>query len=144
MERHFGKRPIIYTNIEFYNAILAGGAFADYPIWVRSTKHNPAMRYSDRTGSSGNTRQTESCRHRRRSRPQRLRRDQKQWRAFLDGRTRGARRRDVPAPRNRRRSGSLAAATDRIREPDTRIEARAAAPERRSRSKSDMAASSDA
>ena len=48
MERHFGKRPIIYTNIEFYNAILAGGAFADYPIWVRSTKHNPAMRYSDR------------------------------------------------------------------------------------------------
>ena len=48
MERHFGKRPVIYTNIEFYNAILAGGAFADYPIWVRSTKHNPAMRYSDR------------------------------------------------------------------------------------------------
>ena len=48
MERHFGKRPIIYTSIEFYNAILAGGAFADYPIWVRSTKHNPAMRYGDR------------------------------------------------------------------------------------------------
>jgi len=48
MERHFGKRPVIYTDIEFYNAILAGGAFADYPIWVRSTKHNPAMRYSDR------------------------------------------------------------------------------------------------
>ena len=48
MERHFGKRPIIYTNLQFYNAILAGGAFADYPIWVRSTKHNPAMKYSDR------------------------------------------------------------------------------------------------
>jgi lysozyme len=48
MERHYGKRPIIYTNLEFYNAILAGGVFAEYPIWVRSTKHNPAMRYSDR------------------------------------------------------------------------------------------------
>ena len=48
MERHFGKRPIIYTSIDFYRAILSGGAFADYPIWVRSTKHNPALPYGDR------------------------------------------------------------------------------------------------
>jgi lysozyme len=48
MERHFGKRPIIYTTPEFYDAILSGGAFADYPIWVRSTKHNPATHYGDR------------------------------------------------------------------------------------------------
>jgi lysozyme len=48
MERHFGKRPIIYTSVEFYRAILSGGAFADYPIWVRSTKHNPALPYGDR------------------------------------------------------------------------------------------------
>jgi lysozyme len=48
MERHFGKRPIIYTSVDFYRAILAGGAFADYPIWVRSTKHNPAVPYGDR------------------------------------------------------------------------------------------------
>jgi lysozyme len=49
MERHFGKRPIIYTSVDFYRAILDGGAFADYPIWVRSTKHNPAVPYGDRT-----------------------------------------------------------------------------------------------
>ena len=86
MERHFGKRPIIYTNIEFYNAILAGGAFADYPIWVRSTKHNPAMRYSDRDwqfwqyqadgivpGIDGEVDRNV------------FDGDQKQWRAFLDG-----------------------------------------------------------
>jgi lysozyme len=48
MERHFGKRPIIYTSIDFYRAILSDGAFADYPIWVRSTKHNPALPYGDR------------------------------------------------------------------------------------------------
>jgi lysozyme len=48
MERHFGKRPIIYTSVDFYRSILGGGAFADYPIWVRSTKHNPALPYGDR------------------------------------------------------------------------------------------------
>ena len=48
MERHFGKRPIIYTTVDFYEAILSGGAFADYPIWVRSTKHNPAVPYGSR------------------------------------------------------------------------------------------------
>ena len=48
MERHFGKRPIIYTSVDFYQAILADGAFADYPIWVRSTKHHPAVPYGSR------------------------------------------------------------------------------------------------
>ena len=38
MERHYGKRPIIYTTVDFYEAILSDGAFSDYPIWVRSTK----------------------------------------------------------------------------------------------------------
>ncbi len=86
MERHFGTRPVIYTNINFYNAILAGGAFADYPIWVRSTKHNPAMRYSDRDwqfwqyqangivpGIDGEVDRNVFYG------------DQKQWQAFLDG-----------------------------------------------------------
>ena len=58
MERHFGKRPIIYTSVDFYEAILSDGAFSDYPIWVRSTKHHPAVRYGSRPGSSGNTRPT--------------------------------------------------------------------------------------
>ena len=48
MERHYGKRPIIYTTVDFYEAILSDGAFMDYPIWVRSTKHNPAVKYGSR------------------------------------------------------------------------------------------------
>ena len=48
MERHYGKRPIIYTTVDFYEAILSGGAFSNYPIWVRSTKHHPAVKYGSR------------------------------------------------------------------------------------------------
>jgi lysozyme len=48
MERHYGKRPIIYTTVDFYQAILADGAFEDYPIWVRSTKYHPSVRYAGR------------------------------------------------------------------------------------------------
>ena len=48
MERHYGKRPIIYTTLDFYQAILSDGAFMDYPIWVRSTKHHPAVKYGPR------------------------------------------------------------------------------------------------
>ena len=49
MERHYGKRPIIYTTFDFYEAILSDGALMDYPIWVRSTKHHPAVKYGPRT-----------------------------------------------------------------------------------------------
>jgi len=48
MERHYGKRPIIYTTIDFYQAILSDGALTDYPIWVRSTKHHPSVKYGSR------------------------------------------------------------------------------------------------
>ena len=48
MERHYGKRPIIYTTVDFYQAILADGAFMDYPIWVRSTKYHPSVKYGPR------------------------------------------------------------------------------------------------
>jgi lysozyme len=48
MERHYGKRPIIYTTVDFYNAILSDGAFMDYPIWVRSTKYHPSVKYGQR------------------------------------------------------------------------------------------------
>jgi lysozyme len=48
MERHYGKRPVIYTTVDFYQAILADGAFKDYPIWVRSTKYHPAVKYGSR------------------------------------------------------------------------------------------------
>ena len=86
MERYFGKRPIIYTDIEFYHAILSGGAFADYPIWVRSTKHNPTLPYGGRDwkfwqyqadgvvpGIDGEVDRNAFYG------------DQKQWQAFLDG-----------------------------------------------------------
>lgn len=45
MERYFGKKPIIYTSVDFYGAILSGGALNDYPMWVRSTKYHPTVRY---------------------------------------------------------------------------------------------------
>ncbi len=48
MEHFYGKKPIIYTTVDFYEAILSGGALEDYPIWVRSTKHHPTVRYGDR------------------------------------------------------------------------------------------------
>ena len=32
MERHYRKRPIIYTTLDFYEAILSDGALADVPI----------------------------------------------------------------------------------------------------------------
>ncbi len=48
MERHYGKRPVIYTSVDFYEAILSDGAFEDYPMWVRSTKHHPSVRYGSR------------------------------------------------------------------------------------------------
>ena len=44
MERHYGKRPIIYTTVDFHRAILSDGALMDYPIWVRSTQHHPAVK----------------------------------------------------------------------------------------------------
>jgi lysozyme len=48
MQRHYGKRPIIYTTVDFYQAILSDGAFMDYAIWVRSTKYHPAVKYGPR------------------------------------------------------------------------------------------------
>ena len=48
MERHYRKRPIIYTTVDFYEANLSNGALTDYPIWVRSTKHHPAVKYGSR------------------------------------------------------------------------------------------------
>jgi lysozyme len=48
MERHYGKRPIIYTTVDFYQAILADGSLSEYPIWVRSTKYHPSVKYGGR------------------------------------------------------------------------------------------------
>jgi lysozyme len=48
MERHYGKKPIIYSSVDFYQSILHSNALAEYPIWVRSTKYHPVVRYGDR------------------------------------------------------------------------------------------------
>ena len=48
MERHFGKKPVIYSTVDFYAGILSNGALSDYPIWVRSTKYSPAVKYGSR------------------------------------------------------------------------------------------------
>ena len=48
MERHYGKRPVIYSTVDFYAGILSGNALDEYPIWVRSTKYHPSVRYGSR------------------------------------------------------------------------------------------------
>jgi lysozyme len=47
MEYHYGRRPVIYTTVDFYQRFLRQD-FADYPIWVRSTKYYPSVKYGDR------------------------------------------------------------------------------------------------
>ena len=48
MERAYGKRPVIYSTVDFYESILQPNELADYPIWVRSTKYSPHVRYGQR------------------------------------------------------------------------------------------------
>ena len=48
LELHYGKRPVIYTTVDFYQSILRPAALSRYPIWVRSTKYHPAVKYGRR------------------------------------------------------------------------------------------------
>ncbi len=43
-----GKKPVIYSTVDFYAGILSNGALSDYPIWVRSTKYSPSVKYGSR------------------------------------------------------------------------------------------------
>ncbi len=47
MEQAYGKRPVIYTSVDFHRDVLQG-EFLDYPIWVRSVKAYPAVKYGNR------------------------------------------------------------------------------------------------
>ena len=47
LERHYGKRPIIYTAPDFYADNLSG-EFLDYPFWLRSVAAHPSKRYPGR------------------------------------------------------------------------------------------------
>lgn len=47
LERHYGKRPIIYTAPDFYRDNLQG-AFQDYPFWLRAVAEHPSSVYPGR------------------------------------------------------------------------------------------------
>lgn len=47
IEAHYGKRPIIYTTVDFHRENLAG-YFDKYHFWVRSTAVHPRETYSSR------------------------------------------------------------------------------------------------
>jgi len=47
LEKHYGKRPIIYTSVDFHRDNLVG-QFKDYHFWVRSVAAHPAKIYEDR------------------------------------------------------------------------------------------------
>ena len=47
MEYHTGKRPVIYTDINFHKDVLEG-QFKDYEFWLRSVAAEPRERYKDR------------------------------------------------------------------------------------------------
>ncbi len=47
MERAYGKKPVIYTSVDFHRDVMVG-EFQEYPIWVRSVKYHPSVKYGDR------------------------------------------------------------------------------------------------
>jgi lysozyme len=47
LERHYGKRPVIYATASFHHDILEG-AFNDYPFWLRAIDGPPGERYGFR------------------------------------------------------------------------------------------------
>ncbi|CAM5768771.1 glycoside hydrolase [Labrys miyagiensis] len=48
MEQFYGKKPIIYTTVDFHRQILTG-ELEDYPFWVRSVAGHPEKRYGNRS-----------------------------------------------------------------------------------------------
>lgn len=47
LERHYGKRPVIYTAPDFYQDNLAGH-FKNYPFWLRAVAAHPSKVYPNR------------------------------------------------------------------------------------------------
>jgi len=47
LERHYGKRPVIYTAPDFYRDNLTG-EFKNYPFWLRSVAAHPSKVYPGR------------------------------------------------------------------------------------------------
>jgi lysozyme len=51
VEKHYGKRPVIYADISFHKDVLSGGEFAEYPFWIRSVKYPIQEKYPGRAWS---------------------------------------------------------------------------------------------
>jgi lysozyme len=47
LEKHYGKRPVIYTAPDFYKDNLQG-AFQNYPFWLRAVAQHPSKVYPGR------------------------------------------------------------------------------------------------
>jgi lysozyme len=47
IEAYYGKRPIIYTSVDFHRDVLVG-QFKDYHFWLRSVAKHPEDVYADR------------------------------------------------------------------------------------------------
>jgi lysozyme len=47
MEETYGKKPVIYTSIDFHRDVMQG-EFTDYPVWVRSVNCHPSLKYGTR------------------------------------------------------------------------------------------------
>lgn len=49
LHAHYGKKPVIYTDINFHEDVLESTReFDDYPFWIRSTAAKPEERYERR------------------------------------------------------------------------------------------------
>jgi lysozyme len=48
MERHYGKKPIIYVDAPFYRDILSGGEFSEYPMWLSNMRGLPQEKFPGR------------------------------------------------------------------------------------------------
>jgi lysozyme len=48
MESFYGKRPIVYTTVDFHRDVLADGSLNAHGFWLRSVASHPAQKYGDR------------------------------------------------------------------------------------------------
>ena len=48
MEAFYGKRPVIYTTVDFHRDVLHGDALGHHTFWVRSVASHPSAKYGDR------------------------------------------------------------------------------------------------
>ncbi len=88
LEAHYGKRPIIYTTVDFHRDILVG-EFKNYHFWLRAVADHPNNIYNRSSlGFLAIHQHRPHSRHQGRHRHQRLRRLQKELAQLADRRRR--------------------------------------------------------